>query len=120
MSQVPLPPEPSTMETSAQSVALDAEQIARRASTGAVLFAARSVVVRGIGVLAYLVLARLLTPHEFGTLSIGLSLTFLGGFLADAGLGQAFIQRSETPAREELAAMAGLQLTVVMVVLLLP
>jgi O-antigen/teichoic acid export membrane protein len=74
--------------------------------------AARGVVIRTIGFLGSLVLARLLAPDDFGMLAIGLSLTTFATLAADAGLGAALIRRAEAPEKEELRAVAGFQLLV--------
>lgn len=47
----------------------------------------RSLVVRSIGFLGSLALARLLSPGDFGYLALGLSLTAVGQFLSNGGLG---------------------------------
>jgi O-antigen/teichoic acid export membrane protein len=58
------------------------------------------------------VVARLLTPQDFGVVAIGLSVVLFAGLLADGGLGAALIRQAESPSTEELAAVAGLQLAV--------
>lgn len=65
-----------------------------------------------IGLCGYLIFARVLSPTEFGTVALGLSITFFGHFLADAGLGAALLRRHEPPTKLELASVIGLQLAV--------
>jgi O-antigen/teichoic acid export membrane protein len=58
------------------------------------------------------VVARLLTPHDFGAVAIGMSFVYLASTFADGGLGSALIRRAEPPEREELQGLVGLQLAV--------
>lgn len=80
--------------------------------------AARGAVIRVIGFLGSLVLARLLAPEAFGMLAIGLGLMTLVTLAADAGLGPALIRRAEAPGKEEFRAVAGFQLSVATVLAL--
>jgi O-antigen/teichoic acid export membrane protein len=57
-------------------------------------------------------LARMLTPHDFGVVAIGLTVTLLGGALADGGLGAGLIRRPEPPTRGELRTLNGIQLAI--------
>ena len=52
---------------------------------------------RGIGLIGYLVTARLLGPRAFGVVAIGLSITFVAQFLSDGGLGPSLVRRPEPP-----------------------
>lgn len=91
---------------------LSAADVKSRAARGVALLAGRSVVFRVLGTLGNLVLARLLVPHDFGVVAVGLTIVSIGQFLADSGVGSALINRAEAPSRAELRATAGFQLAV--------
>ena len=91
---------------------LRGQELRDRAASGAVLIAVRSAAVLALGLLGYLVFARVLSPAEFGVGALGLSITFFGHFLADAGIGPALLRRQDAPTRMELASVAGFQLAV--------
>ena len=105
-------PADSVAETSSSvtTPAVHGQQLRDRAVSGAVLIAVRGIGVRVLGLVGYLVFARVLTPAEFGVAALGLSITFFAQFLADAGLGAAMIRRAEPPMRHELASLVGAQL----------
>ena len=63
-----------------------------------------------VGFVASLVLARLLTPADFGVIAIGATATLLAGALADGGLGAGQIKRPEPPTLAELRTLNGIQL----------
>lgn len=85
-------------------------ELRRRATGGAALLAARAGLIVFLGVGANIVLARLLTPREFGIVALGTAFLVLGSGLAEGGLGAALIRREEEPTRRELAAVNALQL----------
>lgn len=117
--------EPATADASgahsapAGPVPLAGKELRDRAAGGAILVAGRSVGILAIGMLGYLVFARLLSPAEFGVVALGLSITFFGHFLADVGIGPALLRRSSPPTQPELAAVTGLQLVVMGVLVLI-
>jgi O-antigen/teichoic acid export membrane protein len=57
------------------------------------------------------VLARLLTPSDFGVVAIGATALLLAGALADGGLGAGLVRRTEPPTHTELRTLNGIQLT---------
>jgi O-antigen/teichoic acid export membrane protein len=59
-----------------------------------------------------IILARLLTPRELGSVAIGASLVLVGAALSDAGLGASLIRRAEPPRLDELQALTALQLAI--------
>jgi O-antigen/teichoic acid export membrane protein len=59
-----------------------------------------------------IILARLLTPRELGSVAIGASLVLVGAALSDAGLGASLIRRPEPPRLDELQALTALQLAI--------
>lgn len=92
--------------------ALNPEQIRERATRGAILLMGRGVLIRGLGFLGNIVLARLLLPEDFGLIAFGLTLWTVGSFLQDGGLGAHLIRRAEAPDRQDLQALVGFQLAV--------
>jgi O-antigen/teichoic acid export membrane protein len=72
----------------------------------------RALIVRAIGLLGTLVLARLLSPSDFGVIALGLTIVVLSRFLSDGGVAPGLIRRKEPPRRRELEAVSGLQLVV--------
>jgi O-antigen/teichoic acid export membrane protein len=89
---------------------LAADEVGRRATGGAALLAARGVLVLGLGLVANLVLARLLVPHDFGLVALGSVLIVFGGYFAEGGLGAALVRREQQPSRRDLEVVNGLQL----------
>lgn len=88
------------------------DELKRRASAGISIVATRGLTILLIGFAGSVVIAHLLTPHDFGVLAIGMSVVLFTGMLADGGLGAALIRRVEPPAAEEYEALMGLQLAV--------
>lgn len=84
--------------------------VAKRALSGAVLLGFRGIVVRALGLLGNVVLARLLVPEQFGIVTFGWTFLNFAGFLSDAGLAAGLIRRPEAPSRHELQAVLALQL----------
>src|SRR5215212_7899108 len=89
---------------------LSIEEIGRRASGGAALLVARGSLMLALGLVANVVLARLLEPRDFGIVALGTVLITVGAFLSDGGLGSGLIRRAEPPRRRELEAVNGVQL----------
>lgn len=89
---------------------LPPDDVRGRAARGAAVLGARGVLIYAVGIVANVVLARLLTPRDFGIFAIGLVIVVAGTFLADGGFGAALIKRAEPPTRAELEAVAALQL----------
>jgi O-antigen/teichoic acid export membrane protein len=85
-------------------------ELRRRATSGAALLGARSALIYALGIVANLVLARLLAPRDFGLVALGTTVVVLGTYLADGGFGAALIRRDARPERIELQAVLGLQL----------
>ena len=89
---------------------LSVEEVRERAVTGAAIDLLRGFGVRGIALIGTLVLARLLTPYDFGSIAIGTIFVTVGQFLADGGIGVGLIRRVDPPARADLRALLGFQL----------
>ena len=97
---------------------MGADEVRDRAVGGAAVLGARGVAVYALGIVANIVLARLLEPRDFGIVALGSVLLVVGTYLTDGGLGAALIRRERAPDRLELAAVAGLQLAVALVLAL--
>ena len=89
---------------------LSTGQIRRRAVTGAAVDALRGFGVRAIGLLGTLVLARLLTPRDFGIIAIGTTFVVFANFVADGGVGAVLIRQSHPPMRSDLRVLLAFQL----------
>jgi O-antigen/teichoic acid export membrane protein len=63
-----------------------------------------------------LVLARLLTPHDFGVVAVGSTVILLATAIAEGGLGAGLIRRPEPPDASELRTLTGVQLMVLTLV----
>jgi O-antigen/teichoic acid export membrane protein len=92
--------------------ALSGQELRRRAMGGVVAVALRSIVVRGMGLAANIVLARTLTPEDFGLMAFGLSVVAVGSFFTSGGLGAALVRQEEAPSRGQLESVFGTQLLV--------
>jgi O-antigen/teichoic acid export membrane protein len=72
--------------------------------------ALRSLTIRGMSLAASVVLARILTPDDFGLMAFGLSIVAVGAFFTSGGLGSALIRWPTAPTRRQLESVFGLQL----------
>jgi O-antigen/teichoic acid export membrane protein len=90
---------------------LGAAELRRRAMVGVLLVAGRGIAVRLVAFLGMIVLARLLTPRDFGLFAVATAVLAVAQLLSDGGLGVGLLRRPCPPTREELAALLGLQLT---------
>ena len=91
---------------------LTVEEVKSRAVHGTATLGARSLITFGLGVVANLVLARLLVPHDFGLVALGTTLITVVRFMSESGFGAALIGRAQPPQRDELAGLLALQLAV--------
>ena len=96
----------------ADEVQLSGADIRGKAASGVLLLSLRTFAIRGLGLLGNLVLARLLSPRDFGVLAFGLTLILFGQFFADAGIAAGLIRRNQAPRPHELHAILGFQLIV--------
>jgi O-antigen/teichoic acid export membrane protein len=85
----------------------DGGSIRRRAATGLVTVGIRGTLIRAIGFLGNVVLARKLVPSEFGELAFGLAIMTTTSILTSGGIGAALIGRRQEPTRDELRAVCG-------------
>jgi O-antigen/teichoic acid export membrane protein len=94
-------------------------QVVQRASAGARLLTARGVGMRLVSVASNVALLALVTPADLGLLAVVRGLTALAGNTTDLGFAWALLRRPETPTRQEYAALAGVQLAIVLGLLLI-
>lgn len=87
-------------------------ELKRRASAGVFIVAARGLVIIVVGFGGTVVLARLLTPHDFGVIALGTAVLMVVALFSDGGLGSALIRREEQPSALELESLTGFQLAV--------
>lgn len=95
------------------------ELIVERASAGARLYTARGVGMRVVSIGSNLALIALVTPADLGLLAVIRGLTALAGNTTDLGFGWALLRRPKDPSRAEYAALTGIQLGMVAILLLL-
>ncbi|NUT55030.1 MAG: oligosaccharide flippase family protein, partial [Thermoleophilia bacterium] len=84
--------------------------VKRRAKSGIFFVGSWGLVNLFVGFGGNLLLARLLTPRDFGIVAIGATLMMFTTSIADGGLGSGLIRREEPPTRRELKATLALQL----------
>jgi O-antigen/teichoic acid export membrane protein len=89
---------------------LDAQEVRQRAVTGAAVIVLRGAGVRILGVIGIFVLARLLTPHDFGVVAVGATFLMFASFAAEGGIGAALIRGAHVPTRADLKAVLAFQL----------
>ncbi len=70
----------------------------------------RGIGVKCLGLVGLFVLARMLSPTDFGMVAFGTTLVIFANFLADGGIGHALIRRVEPPERADLKALLAFQL----------
>jgi O-antigen/teichoic acid export membrane protein len=87
-------------------------ELQRRAKAGVFIVVVRGLAILLLGFAGNVVLARLLGPHEFGVVAIGMSFVIFMKLISDGGLGVGLIRRAEPPSTEELGAMSALQLSI--------
>jgi O-antigen/teichoic acid export membrane protein len=106
--------EPITPDTEAAPGAgvysIPRAEVRRRSLAGIFYLTSSSVANLLTGFVASLVLARLLTPNDFGVVAIGSTVILIATALADGGLGAGMVRRPEAPTQAELRTMNGIQL----------
>jgi O-antigen/teichoic acid export membrane protein len=106
------PPRPASDDRGDSVGPLAAGEVRRRAASGAAVLGARGALIYGLGIVASLILARLLVPRDFGLVALGSVVLVAGTQLGEGGVGAVLIRRERPPEREELEALNGFQLAV--------
>jgi O-antigen/teichoic acid export membrane protein len=91
-------------------------EVRRRAYGGVFIVFSWSFVKLALAFFGNLVLARLLTPHDFGVVAIGATVMLIVSAFVDGGLGSGLVRRAEPPTSAELRTLAGLQLLATVVI----
>jgi O-antigen/teichoic acid export membrane protein len=107
-----LPPDENDLE----SLVLTRREVGQKASKGLFFIASTGAILLVVGFAGNLVLARLLTPSDFGIIALGLIVISLATTLADGGLAAALIRRETPPTRGELRSLTGLQLLITIMI----
>ena len=89
---------------------LSASEVRERAVSAVAIDVLRGFGVRFLALIGMVVLARLLTPHDFGIVAVGATFVIFANFVADGGIGTALIRRSKPPERADLKALLAFQL----------
>lgn len=89
---------------------LSAVEVRQLASRGTFLLGLRTIVIRLLGLGGNVVLARLLTPRDFGVVALATSIVAVASIFTDAGMAAGLVGRRDAPRRHELETMLGLQL----------
>jgi O-antigen/teichoic acid export membrane protein len=90
----------------------DTTEVREKAFRSILAVAVRGVLVRLVGFVGTIVLARYLAPREFGVIAFGLTILSIGRFLSDVGIGASLIRRPEPPRPDELRTVLGFQILV--------
>ena len=86
--------------------------LTQQALAGVSIVAGRGLVILVVAFGGTVLLARLLTPADFGVIAIGMAIVLVIALVSDGGLGAALIRRPEPPTRTELEALMALQLSI--------
>jgi len=98
---------------------LSGPEVRRRAISGAATDAMRGFGIRVLAFFGAAVLARQLSPADFGIVAVGQTFLTFGLFLSDGGIAAALIRRTTAPTRMDLKAFLWLQLSLTIVLVAL-
>jgi O-antigen/teichoic acid export membrane protein len=87
-------------------------ELRKRASSGIFFTATSQLLLLLVGFFGNLVLARLLTPRDFGIVAIGMTVMVLVAAIGEGGLVSGLLRRERAPTPAELRTLAGLQLLI--------
>jgi O-antigen/teichoic acid export membrane protein len=85
-------------------------EVRRRASAGLLYIMSSGAVLLVTGFAGNLVLARLLTPQDFGAIALGMVVILLATTIGDGGLVAGLVRREHDPTSRELRTLMGVQL----------
>ena len=91
---------------------LSRQEVSRKATAGVFFITSAGALLLVVGFVGSLILARLLTPDDFGIVALGMIAITLGITLADGGLAAAMIRRERPPTHAEFRSLTGLQLII--------
>jgi O-antigen/teichoic acid export membrane protein len=95
---------------------LPREELRRRAFAGVAVAFSGGLLNLTLAFGGNLLLARLLTPHDFGVVAVGSTVILVAFAIAEGGLGAGLIRRPEPPLASELRTLTGIQLAVLTLV----
>ncbi|MET9734063.1 oligosaccharide flippase family protein [Streptomyces sp. NPDC006458] len=87
-------------------------EVKRRATAGVFFVATRWLLIVVLGFVGNIIVARLLTPEDFGLVAFGMVVVLFTQLVSDGGLGAGLIRRAEPPTDAELGALSAFQLAV--------
>lgn len=114
--EAPEESDPLTDDSPTDDGALSRAELKHRAASGVFIVATRGMVIMALGLIGNVVVARVLAPHDFGVVAIGMSVVFFSQLISDGGLAAGLIRRAEPPTSAELGAFSAFQLSVTGVV----
>lgn len=88
------------------------QELKQRTVSGVGIVVLQGLLLRGVAFVGLLVLARQLTPRDFGAVAFGLTITTVARLFSDGGLGTALLRRPAPPTRLELQSLLGFQVAV--------
>jgi O-antigen/teichoic acid export membrane protein len=91
------------------------DEVKGRALAGAAVDTVRGLTIRSLSFATTAVLARLLTPRDFGLVAFGIAVTTFATFLANGGIATALIRRREPPEPDLMSSLLGFQLVATVV-----
>src|SRR5690348_586380 len=94
---------------------LDPSVLRQRALRGVTLVLGRGIAILAFALAGNTILARELTPRDFGLLAFGMTIVSLASALSDGGLGAGLIRSAETVNKQKLSDVFGLELTLTLV-----
>jgi polysaccharide transporter, PST family len=86
-----------------------AAEIKSRATAGATLIIGRGFLIRFLGLAGNVVLARLLTPADFGVVALGGTMLTFATLLSEGGIAAGFVRGPREPTRQDLEAAVAFQ-----------
>ncbi len=94
---------------------VDPSVLRQRALRGVTLVLGRGIAILAFALVGNTILARSLTPRDFGLLAFGMTIVSLASALSDGGLGAGLIRSAESIDRQKLSDVFGLELTLTLV-----
>ncbi|HMK64274.1 MAG TPA: oligosaccharide flippase family protein [Thermodesulfobacteriota bacterium] len=102
---------------SAHHQEMDQATLGKRARLGIVALVIRSLILQGAVFAGNIILARILSPSDFGIFGITQFVLAFFIFIGDAGLGGALVQRRNPPNQRELSSIFCFQILIALVVI---
>lgn len=100
------------LSTRLQEADSSSSRVVKQAAAGAAALAGRGIVARLLALVCGVLIARALSPTEFGVVTLGLTMTALGGQIAGGTFVATLIRQQREPDRPQIEVALGLQLMV--------